>query len=290
MSLTKKEWISLEKKASYLRHKTAEVCVWAKGAHIGGAYSSADVLTALYYYVMNFNKDNYLDDNRDRLIISKGHAGVITAPILADIGILDESLLPTYNHTGSPFGVHLDKRKVPGLEASTGSLGHGLSIGLGLAMAARLKKKDYFTYVLLGDGECDEGSIWEAAMSVAHFKVTNLITIVDRNKCMIDGRTEDVMSLEPFADKWRAFGFDVIEVDGHNMDEIITALLQAKANKTDKPICIILNTFKGEGVGFMKDNYKWHYGTLNEEQLAEAFRDLDEYEAQRIARAEKEGK
>ena len=290
MSLTKKQWIALEKKASYLRHKTAEVCVWAKGAHIGGAYSSADVLTALYYNVMNFSKNNYLDENRDRLIISKGHAGVITAPILADLGIVDESLLPTYNHTGSPFGVHLDKRKVPGLEASTGSLGHGLSIGLGLAMAARLKKKDYFTYVLLGDGECDEGSIWEAAMSVSHFKVTNLITIVDRNQCMIDGRTEDVMGLEPFADKWRAFGFGVMEVDGHNIDAIVTALNAAKTNKTDKPIVIILNTFKGEGVGFMKDNYKWHYGTLNEEQLAEAFRDLDAYEAERIARAEKEGK
>ena len=290
MSLTKEQWISLEKKASYLRHKTAEVCVWANGAHIGGAYSSADVLTALYYYVMNFNKDNYLDEDRDRLIISKGHAGVITAPILADLGIVDEALLPTYNHTGSPFGVHLDKRKVPGLEASTGSLGHGLSIGLGLAMAARLRNKKYFTYVLLGDGECDEGSVWEAAMSIAHFKVTNVITLIDRNQCMIDGRTEDVMGLEPFADKWRAFGFEVIEIDGHNMDEIVTALEKAKANTSEKPIAIILNTFKGEGVGFMRDNYKWHYGTMNEEQLAEAFRDLDEYEKVRIARAEKEGK
>jgi len=290
MSLTKEQWVALEKKASYLRHKTAEVCVWAKGAHIGGAYSSADVLTALYYNVMNFNKDNYLDEDRDRLIISKGHAGVITAPILADLGIVDESLLPTYNQTGSPFGVHLDKRKVPGLEASTGSLGHGLSIGLGLAMAARLNKKDYFTYVLLGDGECNEGSIWEAAMAATQFKATNLITIVDRNQCMIDGRTEDVMGLEPFADKWRAFGFKVVEVDGHNIDEIITALNEAKANKTDKPVVIILNTFKGEGVGFMRDNYKWHYGTLDQDQLAEAFRDLDAYEAARIARAEKEGK
>ena len=203
---------------------------------------------------------------------------------------MDEALLPTYNHTGSPFGVHLDKRKVPGLEASTGSLGHGLSIGLGLAMAARLKGKKYMTYVLLGDGECDEGSVWEAAMSIAHFKVTNVITLIDRNQCMIDGRTEDVMGLEPFADKWRAFGFEVVEIDGHNMDEIVTALEQAKANTSDKPVAIILNTFKGEGVGFMRDNYKWHYGTMDEAKLAEAFRDLDEYEKVRIARAEKEGK
>ena len=290
MSLTKEQWIELEKKVSAIRRKTAEVCVWAKGAHIGGAYSSADALVALYYHVMNFSKENYLSPDRDRLIISKGHAGVITAPILADLGIMDEALLPTYNHTGSPFGVHLDKRKVKGLEASTGSLGHGLSIGLGLAMAARLNQKDYFTYVLLGDGECDEGSIWEAAMSVAHYKMTNLITLVDRNNCMIDGRTEDVMRLEPFADKWRAFGFDVVEIDGHSFPEIISALENAKANQTDKPICIILNTFKGEGVGFMRDNYKWHYGTLNEEQLAEAFSDLKAYEEARIARAEKEGK
>ncbi len=239
---------------------------------------------------MNFGKENYLSPDRDRLIISKGHAGVITAPILADLGIMDEALLPSYNHTGSPFGVHLDKRKVKGLEASTGSLGHGLSIGLGLAMAARLNQKDYTTYVLLGDGECDEGSIWEAAMSAAHFKMTNLITLVDRNNCMIDGRTEDVMALEPFADKWRAFGFEVMEIDGHLFPEIISALEKAKANKTDKPVCIILNTFKGEGVGFMRDNYKWHYGTLNEEQLAEAFADLEAYETARIARAEKEGK
>ena len=173
--------------------------------------------------------------------------------------------------------------------ASTGSLGHGLPIAVGTALAARVLGKDYKTYCILGDGECDEGSNWEAAMSAATFKVTNMISFVDRNKCMIDGRTEDVMKLEPFADKWRSFGFIVKEVDGHNFKELCDAIDFALENKTDSPVMIIADTIKGAGINFMEDNYQWHYGAIDEEKYKKAIDSLDAYYEARKARAEKEG-
>ncbi|MEG2259067.1 MAG: thiamine pyrophosphate-dependent enzyme, partial [Oscillospiraceae bacterium] len=176
-----------------------------------------------------------------------------------------------------------------GLDASTGSLGHGSALALGMALAGRVLGKEYKTWLLLGDGECDEGSVWEAAMATANFKMTNLITVVDRNKAMIDGMTEDVMKLEPFADKWRAFGFDVIEVDGHNMQKMSEAMEHALA-ATEKPVCIILDTVKGEGISFMAGDYKWHYGAMDTEKYAKGKQDLLEYEAKRLERVEKEAK
>ncbi len=288
MALSKAEWIELEHKASELRQLTLDTCNWAGSAHMGGSLSSADFLTLLYHKYLNFDPKNYTDPKRDRCIVSKGHIGVILAALFAQLGLVDKEDLKTFNLTGSKLGMHLDSNKVKGLEASTGSLGHGSSLALGDALAARVLNNPHKTWVLLGDGECDEGSVWEAAMATAHYKATDLITVVDRNRAMIDGPTEDVLALEPFADKWRAFGFEVIEVDGHHMQKLSDAMEKAMAAK-EKPVCIILDTIKGEGISFMAGDYKWHYGAMDSEKYAKATQDLKDYEAKRIARAEQEG-
>jgi len=244
--------------------------------------SAMDIMTILYHKYMRIDPKNPGKPDRDRFILSKGHVGVGYAPVLADLGYFDKELLKEYNHTGSPLGMHLDSRKVSGVEASTGSLGHGLAIGLGMALGARLQGQLWKTYVLLGDGECDEGEVWESAMAAAHFKATNLVTIVDRNKCMIDGPTEEVMALEPFADKWRAFGFEVIEADGHDFDSLAAALDKA-AEARDKPVVIIANTIKGCGIDFISGDYKWHYGGFDGEKTAKAKESLERFREARLS-------
>lgn len=288
MALSKQEWLALEKKAYELRNLCLDTTFWAGSAHIGGGMSVMDMLTILYYKYMKIDVANPNWEDRDRLILSKGHAGVAYASVLCELGFNDKEQLKTFNLTNSKMGIHLDSNKVIGVDASTGSLGHGLPIAVGTGLAARVLGKDYKTYCILGDGECDEGSNWEAAMSAAHFKVDNVISFVDRNKCMIDGSTEDVMSLEPFADKWRAFGFIVKEVDGHNFNELSEAIDFALENK-GAPVMIIANTIKGEGIDFMEDNYLWHYGAIDDEKYAKAKESLDKHYAKRVARAEKEG-
>ena len=288
MALSKQEWLALEKKAYELRNLCLDTTFWAGSAHIGGGMSVMDMLTILYYKYMKIDVANPNWEDRDRLILSKGHAGVAYASVLCELGFNDKEQLKTFNLTNSKMGIHLDSNKVIGVDASTGSLGHGLPIAVGTGLAARVLGKDYKTYCILGDGECDEGSNWEAAMSAAHFKVDNVISFVDRNKCMIDGRTEDVMSLEPFADKWRAFGFIVKEVDGHNFNELSESIDFALENK-GAPVMIIANTIKGEGIDFMEDNYLWHYGAIDDEKYAKAKESLDKHYAKRVARAEKEG-
>ncbi len=274
MALHKEVLINLENKAHELRHLCLNTIVWAGSGHVGGSLSSMDIMTVLFHKHMTVDPKKPKWEDRDRFILSKGHCGVGFAPVLADKGYFDKELLKEYNHTGSPLGMHLDSTKVPGVDASTGSLGHGLPIALGMALAARVTGKKYMTYCLIGDGECDEGVIWEAAMAISHYKATNLITIVDRNKCMMDGKTEDIMQLEPFADKWRAFGFEVLEIDGNNITAIDGALSTAKAFK-EKPVVIIAHTTKGCGVHFMEDNYRWHYGGLDADKLKEAQTSLD---------------
>ncbi|HQH64339.1 MAG TPA: transketolase, partial [Clostridiales bacterium] len=252
MPLTTKEWLALEKKAHQLRRLCLDTTYWAGSGHIGGGMSIMDMLTVLYHKYMNIRVEEPLWEDRDRLIMSKGHAGIALAPVLVDKGFNDPEQLKTFNHTNSKMGMHLDANKVVGVDASTGSLGHGLSIALGTALAARVRGKDYWTYCILGDGECDEGSNWEAAMTASQYKVTNLISFVDRNKCMIDGCTEDVMKLEPFADKWKAFGFIVKEVDGHNIKELCDAIDFALDNR-EAPVMIIADTVKGAGIDFMEN-------------------------------------
>ncbi len=288
MPLTKAEWLALEKKVHELRLLTLDTTKWAGSGHIGGGMSALDVMTVLYHKYMKIDINDAKWADRDRFILSKGHVGVAYAPLLCDLGYNDKELLKTFNLSNSTMGIHLDSNKVVGVDASTGSLGHGMSIAVGTALAAKVQDKDYKTYVLLGDGECDEGSNWEAAMSAAHYKTTNMISFVDRNKCMIDGRTEDVMRLEPLADKWASFGFEVRVIDGNNIKEICTAIDEALANTGDKPFMIILDTLKGCGIDFMEDDYTWHYGAIDDTKYENAKASLEKHYAARLARVEKE--
>ncbi|HZJ77646.1 MAG TPA: transketolase [Clostridia bacterium] len=289
MPLTKNEWLALEKKAHELRKLCLDTTYWAGSAHIGGGLSVMDILTILYHKYLNIKVDDPCWEDRDRCIVSKGHAGVAYASVLVDKGFNDHEQLKTFNHSNSKMGIHLDANKVVGVDASTGSLGHGMPIALGTALAARVRDKDYKTYVILGDGECNEGSNWESAMAATHYKATNLISFVDRNYCMIDGKTEDVMGLEPFADKWRSFGFLVKEVDGQNFNELAQAIEFALENKTDSPVMIIANTIKGAGIDFIEGDYRWHYGAFDEDKYNKAKESLDKYYEKRKARVEKEG-
>jgi transketolase len=274
MAISEQEIKLLEETAKGIRKDIVNVTEWAGGAHIGGALSMVEVLVILYFKYMNVDPHNPDKPDRDRFILSKGHGGVGFAPVLARKGYFDFDLLKTFNRFQSPFGMHLDGSKVKGVDASTGSLGHGLPIALGLSLGARLKKESWKTYCLLGDGECNEGSVWEAAMAAGQFNVTNLITIVDRNHLMIDGTTEEVMGLEPFSDKWEAFGFIVKEVDGHSFKELADAIDFAH-NQDEKPVVIIANTKKGRGVDYMEDNVKWHYGSMNSTLAEQARESID---------------
>jgi len=274
VALTKEELTLLADKAYQARRDVVDITGWSGGAHIGGGLSVVDMLIILYYKYMKVDPKNPDWEDRDRLILSKGHAGVAYAPVLARKGYFDFELLKGFNKFKSPFGMHLDGNKVRGVDASTGSLGHGLPIAVGMALGARLQKKSWRTYCILGDGECNEGSVWEAAMAAAHFKLTNLVTFVDRNKLMIDGATEEIMNLEPFADKWKAFGFIVKEIDGHDFNALADAIEYAHAEKSG-PVLILANTAKGKGVEFMENQVKWHYGGLDSELLESARNSLD---------------
>ncbi|MCR5485736.1 MAG: transketolase [Clostridiales bacterium] len=288
MSLTKDEWLALEKKAHELRNLCLDTTYWAGSGHIGGGMSCMDILTILYHKYLNIKKDDPDWADRDRFILSKGHAGIAYAPVLCDYGYNDKEQLKTFNLTNSKMGIHLDSNKVVGVDASTGSLGHGLPIAAGTALAARVLKKSYMTYCLTGDGELDEGSNWEAAMTINHYNLNNLITFVDRNHNMIDGNTEDVMKLEPLADKFTSFGFDVKKVDGQNIKELCDAVDYALASP--RPVLILADTAKGAGIKMMENNYKWHYGAIDDKLYEECKKDLEEYYQKRVERVEREAK
>ncbi len=288
MPLTKQEWLSLEEKAHQLRRATLDTTHFAGSGHIGGGLSAMDIMVVLYYKYMNLKKDDPTWEDRDRFILSKGHAGIAYAPLLVDQGWNDAEQLKTFNHTNSKMGIHLDANKVVGVDASTGSLGHGLSIAVGTALAARVLGKSYYTYCVTGDGELGEGSNWEAAMSAAHYNTTNLVCFVDRNRCMIDGRTEDIMRLEPLADKFTAFGMKTLEIDGHNFKELCEAIDFAHSYK-EAPVMIVANTIKACGIDYMEDDYVWHYGSLDDDAYNRATESLNRYYEARKARVNKEG-
>lgn len=269
MALTMEEKQKLQKLAQELRLTVIDVVAWSGGAHVGGSLSIMDILTILYFKYLKIDPANPQWEDRDRFILSKGHAAAGYIPVLAKRGYFPEETLKTFNHFGSPFAMHPDCNKVIGCDASAGSLGHGLSMAVGLALGARYLKKDWKTVCLMGDGECCEGSIWEAAMSAAHYKLGNVIGIVDRNHLMLDGNTEDVMALEPFAEKWKAFGWEVVEIDGHDFDQLDAALSKAWT-ATDKPVLILANTIKGKGVDFMENNVVYHYASADSQLCAKA--------------------
>lgn len=246
----------------------------AGAGHFGGNMSMVDLATALYYGEMNVDPQAPKMPERDRLVMSKGHAGPILYTVLAKLGFMSEDELDTLDCPGSKLQKHATAGKVPGIDISTGSLGQGLSMAVGMALAVRASKLPSRIYAILGDGECNEGQIWEAAMTAAKYQLDNLLVIVDRNKLQIDGTTEDVMPLEPFPEKWASFGFAVEVIDGHNMEEIMDSLKKAKENK-GRPTVIIANTIKGYGISYMANNVNWHASGITKEQIAQGFAELE---------------
>ena len=260
----------LTAKAKRFRRDILEMTFKAGSGHPGGSMSAIDIITALYYCKMNVDPTNPAWEDRDRFVLSKGHVCPALYAVLADKGFFPREALWTLRQPGSILQGHPDMKKTPGIEMSTGSLGQGLSVACGMALAGRLDEKDYTVYCMLGDGEVQEGNIWEGAMFAAHQKLDNLIAILDRNRLQIDGNTEDVMSLEPLEAKWTSFGWEVVTLeDGNDMAQVLHALDQAIALK-GKPVIIIANTVKGKGVDFMENNPAWHYGALDSAKTVEA--------------------
>ena len=259
----------LRRQARIIRQGVMTTLMAAGGGHVGGSLSSVDVLTALYFHAMRVDPKNPRWPDRDRFVLSKGHASAALCPVLAELGFFPRELLDTFNQLDSPFSMHPDMHKIPGADMSTGSLGHGLPIALGMALAARVQKKSYRTFALLGDGELAEGSVWEAAMAAAHFKVDSLLAIVDRNRLQVDDFTATVMELEPLADKWSAFGWSVREIDGHDMAAVVDAIT-ASPFEAGKPSVIIANTVKGKGLPFAENRVDFHYHDVDREMVDRA--------------------
>ena len=257
-----------------IRKLIIEAVYSAKSGHPGGALSCADILTVLYFNQMNIDEKNPNLESRDRFVLSKGHASAGLYATLSKRGFFDVSEVKTFRKLGSRLQGHPVRNKVPGVDASTGSLGQGLSIANGMAISAKLKNEDYRVYCLLGDGEIQEGQVWEAAMATSHYKLDNLTVIVDNNNLQIDGTIDKVMSPYPIDEKFKAFGFEIINIDGNDIEQIISAFEKAKTIK-GKPTAIIAKTIKGKGVSFMEDQASWHGKAPNEEQYNAAISELN---------------
>ncbi len=260
-------------KAKLLRREILIMTTQAGSGHPGGSLSSIDIMTALYFHQMKVDPENPSMPDRDRFVLSKGHSCPALYAVLAELNFFPKSKLSTLRKFGSILQGHPDMNLTPGIEMSTGSLGQGLSAACGMALAGKLDAKDYRVYCLLGDGESDEGSVWEAAMAGAHYGLDNLTAITDRNGLQIDGTTECIMCLEPLADKWRSFGWNVIEIDGHDMRQILNALDLASEVK-GRPTMIMAKTVKGKGVSFMENKLEYHGKALTEEELSRALEEL----------------
>jgi transketolase len=252
----------LADRARFVRLETLRLARIAGAGHYSGTFSAAELLAALYYAQLRYRPDEPGWPDRDRFVLSKGHAAIGLYPVLADVGFFDPKLLDDYTRLGSPFGDHPDMRKIPGIDFSSGSLGHGLSVGLGMALAARVQGREYRTYCMVGDGELAEGQIWEAAMAAGHFRARSLVCIVDRNQLCIDGSTEDVMGIEPLADKFAAFRWRVQRIDGHDLGAILDAFDALDPPGDGRPQLIVADTVKGKGVRRMELNLQWHVGNL----------------------------
>ena len=263
----------LKKTANEVRKGIIKSTHAAKSGHPGGSLSAADVFTYLYFVELNVDPKNPKDENRDRFVLSKGHVAPGYYSTLAERGFFPKEDLLTLRHVGSYLQGHPDMKKIPGVDMSSGSLGQGISAAVGMALAAKLQNKDYRTYTLLGDGEIQEGQVWEAAMLAAHRKLDNFVAIIDNNGLQIDGAIDEVCSPYPIDEKFEAFGFHVITVDGHDFDALKAAFDEAKATK-GKPTAIITKTVKGKGVSFMEGQVSWHGTAPNDEQYAQAMEEL----------------
>lgn len=266
--------VELNQKAKEIRKHIVRMTCQAGSGHPGGSLSSADIVASLYFHEMRLDHTRPDWPERDRFVLSKGHAAPVLYAALAERGFFPVGELVSLRKLGSRLQGHPDMRKLPGVEMSTGSLGQGLSAANGMALAARLDRKDYRVYVLLGDGEIQEGMIWEAAMAAAHYKLDNLTAFLDYNGFQIDGPIREVMSPEPVAEKWRAFGWHVLEIDGHNIEQILGAMAEARTVK-GKPTMIVASTIKGKGVSFMEHQANWHGVAPKPEERDKALEDLE---------------
>ena len=259
--------------ANVIRKDIVSMICKSKSGHPGGSLSAVEILTALYFDQMNIDPTNPKMEDRDRFVLSKGHAAPALYATLSERGYFDKEELNHLRQIGSMLQGHPDMKKIPGVEMSTGSLGQGFSVACGMAMAAKLDNAPWNVYALLGDGEVQEGIIWEAAMSAAHYKLDNMIAFLDYNGLQIDGDVESVMNINPIEDKFKTFGWNVITIDGHDFDQIFAALDMAK-DTVDKPTMIIAKTIKGKGVSFMENQASWHGRAPSEEQLQQALSEL----------------
>lgn len=284
--MDKKREKELKILAAKARQGIVESLVCAGCGHPGGAFSSVDVMIALFFDVLNIDPSKPKWEKRDRFILSKGHSSIALYSVMALRGFFPQEELSTFRQDMSILGGHPDMHKVPGVEMSTGSLGHGLSVGVGMALAGKIDNKKHRVFVLMGDGETQEGSVWEAAMAAGHHKLDNLIGIVDRNQLQIDGLTEDIISLEPYKDKWEAFRWEVKEIDGHNFVEIVSTLRTVPFKK-EKPSLIISNTTKGKGISYMENNPDWHGGAPSGELAKKTKQEVDSTLEQLICRKDR---
>ena len=265
----------LKRIANRMRIDIVKMIGAAGSGHPGGSLSAVEVLVALYFGgVLRHDPKNPQWPDRDRFILSKGHGCPVLYATFAHAGYIDPGLLMTLRKLGSPLQGHPDKRMLPILEASTGSLGQGVSIGIGMALAARMDKKDFHTFVMIGDGEAQEGQVWEAAMFAGFHKLSNLTVIIDNNRQQLDDFTAKILDLSPLAEKWLSFGWNPVEIDGNDLQQVLPALAEARA-ATLKPTVIIANTVKGKGVSFMENNIKWHGVAPKPEEVAAAVKELE---------------
>lgn len=265
---------SLKVHAKNIRKNILKMIAKANSGHPGGSLSIADILTVLYFEKMNIDVSNPKMETRDRLVLSKGHAAPAVYAAICEKGILCSSEMECLRQAESMLQGHPDMKGTPGIDMSTGSLGQGLSAAVGMAMAAKYQNLDYYVYSILGDGECQEGQVWEAAMAGAHYKLNNLIAFLDHNGLQIDGKNSDVMGVDPLNEKFQAFGWNVIEIDGHNFEQIAAAIDQAKT-VSDKPTMIVAKTVKGKGVSFMENEAGWHGVAPNPQELEQALEEIE---------------
>lgn len=264
---------ALDRLARELRGTVIEMTHQAKPAHLASALSCIDILAVLYWSVLRIDPAKPLAEERDRFILSKGHAALALYAVLAKRGFTSAATLATFNNNGGKLAEHPGPQCIPGVEAATGSLGHGLPIGNGLALAQRLAGRDNRVFVLLSDGECNEGSVWEAAMFAGKQKLANLCAIVDFNKWQATGRSQEILALDPLPEKWQAFGWDTVRLDGHDLGAL-EAALSGLPRKSGKPLAIIADTVKGKGVSFMEDDNNWHYRVPTLEEVGAAKKEL----------------
>ena len=277
MSLNEKKLNELKDICKDLRRSILKMTNASASGHPGGSLSAVEILTVLYFAVMKYDPYNPSLNTRDRMVISKGHSTPLVYSILAKAGFYKGDDLLTFRKLGSPYQGHIDRLRAPGIETSTGSLGHGTPFAVGAALGCRLDKLNNRVYLLQSDGELQEGSTWEAIMSASHYKLGNLTAILDRNRIQLDGWTEETMTLEPINKRYESFGWHVEEVDGHNLNELHDAILRTHeiGPKEHKPCVIIAHTVKGKGISFMEDQVKWHGIAPNDEELKKALSELD---------------